>query len=110
MVARRRREKSGRRRDDEYITYGGESRFESCAGSIVLLRGADRSLSLSHAALIAHRSLIYRVGGKATEKDIRIDRERGETVTGSEGNEAERERKRDGQEEQEIHRGREENR
>lgn len=27
----KRRERSGRRRDDEYITYGGESRFESCA-------------------------------------------------------------------------------
>lgn len=60
---------SGRRRDDEYITYGGESRFESCAGSIVLLREAGRSLSLSHAALIAHRSLIYVVGGSQRERE-----------------------------------------
>lgn len=72
----RRRERSGRRRDDEYITYGGESRFESCAGSIVLLREAGRSLSLSHAALIAHRSLIYRVGGRDGEKERRKQRAR----------------------------------
>lgn len=31
-------------------------------GSIVLLREVDHSLSLSHAALIAHRSPIYRAG------------------------------------------------
>lgn len=73
----KRRERSGRRRDDEYITYGGESRFESCAaGSIVLLREAGRSLSLSHAALIAHRSLIYRVGGRNAEKERRKQRAR----------------------------------
>lgn len=54
---------------DEYITYGGESRFESCAGSIVLLREAGRSLSLSHAALIAYRSLIYSVGGGVSERE-----------------------------------------
>lgn len=38
-------------------------------GSIVLLREVDRSLSLSHAALIAHRSLIYRAGERTGERD-----------------------------------------
>jgi len=35
-------------------------------GSIVLLREVDHSLSLSHAALIAHRSPIYRVGERTS--------------------------------------------
>lgn len=39
------------------------------AGSIVLLREAGRSLSLSHAALIAYRSLIYLVGGGVSERE-----------------------------------------
>lgn len=36
-------------------------------GSIVLLREVDHSLSLSHAALIAHRSPIYRAGERESE-------------------------------------------
>lgn len=95
----KRRERSGRRRDDEYITYGGESRFESCAGSIVLLREAGRSLSLSHAALIAHRSLIYRVGGRNAEKK----RER-EGNSGREGGGRERKREPDSGREREMDR------
>jgi len=39
--------------------------------AIVLLREVDRSLSLSHAALIAHRSLIYRAGEERSERAIR---------------------------------------
>lgn len=35
-------------------------------GSIVLLREVDHSLSLSHAALIAHRSPIYRAGARTS--------------------------------------------
>lgn len=71
---------SGRGRDGERVTYGGESRFVPCTaprraaprvGSIVLLREVDRSLSLSHAALIAHRSLIYRAGERTGERGIR---------------------------------------
>lgn len=43
-------------------------------GSIVLLREVDRSLSLSHAALIAHRSLIYWVGERGSEKHDKTER------------------------------------
>jgi len=58
------------------VTYEGESRVSSrvpCARerAIVLLREVDRSLSLSHAALIAHRSLIYRAGEERNERAIR---------------------------------------
>lgn len=35
-------------------------------GSIVLLREVDHSLSLSHAALIVHRSPIYRAGARTS--------------------------------------------
>lgn len=43
----------------------------SRARAIVLLHEVDRSLSLSHAALIAHRSLIYRAGEGRNERAIK---------------------------------------
>lgn len=48
----------------------------SQAGSIVLLHGVDQSLSLSHAALIAHRSLIYRLSERGAGVERNNERER----------------------------------
>lgn len=53
-------ESAGETASARYVRRRESFRAVYRAGSIVLLREVDHSLSLSHAALIAHRSPIYR--------------------------------------------------